>query len=159
MNQTHTESRTSNSTPAPFVELQRSLSSRVAAISPFVDEVMRFIRALMGKFGRAKDDKDEIEIAFREALANAVIHGNHENSEKQVHVTCRCSTDGELLITVRDEGEGFDSSAVPSPTEAQRRPLPHGRGLYLMRALMDEVWFEENGTAVRMRKRMKSPIG
>jgi serine/threonine-protein kinase RsbW len=59
------------------------------------------------------------------------------------------------LITVRDEGQGFDSRAVPDPTEAQRLLLPHGRGLHLMRALMDEVSFEENGTVVRMRKQMR----
>ena len=63
--------------------------------------------------------------------------------------------DREVLISVRDEGEGFDSRVVPDPTEAQRLLLTHGRGLHLMKALMDEVWFEENGTVVRMRKRMK----
>jgi serine/threonine-protein kinase RsbW len=158
MNQTHTEI-TNSSNSAPFVELQRSLSSRAAVISPFVNEVMRFIKALMGKSRTARKNKDEIEIALCEALANAVIHGNHENAEKQVHVACRCGLDGEVLITVRDEGEGFDGSAVPDPTEPQRLLLPHGRGLHLMRALMDEVWFEENGTVVHMRKRMKPPSG
>jgi len=103
----------------------------------------------------AKEAEEGIEIAIYEALANAVIHGNHENQEKQVHVACRCSMDGEVLITVRDEGQGFDSRAVPDPTEVQRLLLTHGRGLHLMRALMDEVSFEENGTVVRMRKRMK----
>jgi serine/threonine-protein kinase RsbW len=62
--------------------------------------------------------------------------------------------DGEVLISVRDEGEGFDSRAVPDPTEDHRLLLTHGRGLHLIRALMDEVSFEENGTVVRMRKRM-----
>jgi serine/threonine-protein kinase RsbW len=118
---------------------------------------MRFIRVFMEKDGTAKKAEEGIEIAIYEALANAVIHGNHENQEKQVHVACRCSMDGEVLITVRDEGQGFDSRAVPDPTEAQRLLLPHGRGLHLMRALMDEVSFEENGTVVRMRKQMKNP--
>ena len=113
----------------------------------------------MGKFGAAKRHEEGSEIALGEALANAVIHGNHENPEKQVHVTCRCSMDGEVLITLRDEGKGFDSDAVPDPTEPQRLLLSHGRGLHLMRALMDEVSFEENGTVVRMRKRMKTSIG
>ena len=62
--------------------------------------------------------------------------------------------DGEVLITVRDEGEGFDSRAVPDPTEPQSLLLSHGRGLHLMRALMDEVSFEEYGTVVRMRKQL-----
>jgi len=53
----------------------------------------------------------------------------------------------------------FDSRAVPDPTDPPRLLLTHGRGLHLMRTLMDEVSFEENGTVVRMRKRMKTPIG
>ena len=144
-----------NSISAPFVEIYQSLPSRASAISSFVDELMRFIRCFTKQGGTAKEAEEEIEIAVHEALANAVIHGNHENQEKQVHVTCRCSMDGDVLITVRDEGQGFDSRVVPDPTAVQRLLLPHGRGLHLMRALMDEVSFEENGTVVRMRRRMK----
>ena len=146
---------TNNSISAPFVELHQSLPSRVTAISPFVDQLMRFIRCFKEKGGTAKEAYEEIEIAIHEALANAVIHGNHENQEKRVHVACGCSMDGEVLISVRDEGEGFDIRVVPDPTEAQRLLLTHGRGLHLMKAMMDEVSFEENGTVVRMRKRMK----
>jgi serine/threonine-protein kinase RsbW len=146
---------THNSRSAPFVELYQAVPSCVAAISPFVDQVIRFIRFFMGNGGMARASEEELEIAVHEALANAVIHGNHESPDKNVHLSCRCSMDGELLISVRDEGEGFDSRAVPDPTEPQRLLLPHGRGLQLMRALMDEVSFEENGTVVRMRKRMK----
>ena len=148
----------SNLNSAPFVELHQSLASRTSAVSSFVDQLMRFIRFFMEKGGTAKEAEEQIEIAIYEALANAVIHGNHENQEKQVHVACRCSMDGEVVISVRDEGEGFDSRVVPDPTEAQTLLLTHGRGLHLMRALMDEVSFEENGTVVRMRKRMK-PVG
>jgi serine/threonine-protein kinase RsbW len=150
------ERATSNSSSAPFVELHQAFPSSVAAISPFADQLMRFIKRFTLSFGSAKETEDEVEIAIYEALTNAVTHGNQENPEKQVHVACRCSMDGELLITVRDEGEGFDSRAVPDPTEAQRLLLTHGRGLHLMRALMDEVSFEENGRVVRMRKRTKA---
>jgi len=119
---------------------------------------MRFIKLFTLKLGIAKETEDEIEIAVLEALANAVTHGNGENPDKQVHLRCRCCMDGEISIVVRDEGEGFDSRAVLDPTEPQGLLLTHGRGLHLMRTLMDEVSFEENGTVVRMRKRMKTPI-
>ena len=155
MTATQNSVHTTSNSLSPFVELHQSLPSRAAAISSFVDQLMRFIRFFMEKGGTAKKASEEIETAMHEALANAVLHGNHENQEKQVHVACRCSMDGEVLITVRDEGQGFDSRAVPDPTETQRLLLTHGRGLHLMRALMDEVSFEENGTVVRMRKRMK----
>ena len=137
---------TGNSISAPSVELHQSLPSRAAAISSFVNQLMRFIRCFMEKGGTAKEAEDAIEIAINEALANAVIHGNHGNQEKQVHVACRCSMDGEVLISVRGKGEGLDSRVVPDPTEAQRLLLTHGRGIHLMRALMDEVSFEESGT-------------
>ena len=148
---------TSNSIPAHFVELRQSLASRAVDISPFVDQLMRFIKLFMAKLGIPKETEDEIEIAVLEALANAVIHGNGENPEKKVHLTCRCFMDGEVSIMVRDEGEGFDSQSVPDPTGPQGLLLTHGRGLHLMRTLMDEVSFEANGTVVRMRKRMKTP--
>jgi serine/threonine-protein kinase RsbW len=150
---------TNTSTPAAFVELRQSLASRAADIAPFVDQLMRFIMFFIGKSDGAKMTEGEIEIAIHEALANAVIHGNHESPEKRVYLTCRCSMDGEVVITVRDEGVGYDSSAVPDPTEPQRLLQPGGRGLHLMKALMDEVSFEENGTVVRMRKRTKTQMG
>ena len=143
---------------APFVELDQSIPSRASAISPFVNRLMRFIEFFMGKVAAAHEEGAEIEIALGEALANAVIHGNHENPEKQVFVTCRWSMDGEVLITVRDQGQGFDSESVADPTTPERPFLTHGRGLHLMRALMDEVSFEGHGTVVRMRKRMKTSI-
>src|SRR5260370_34991124 len=116
----HVGHSTSNSKSAPFVELDQAFTSRLAAISSFVDQLMRFIQIVMGEVGIAKETEEELEIAIHEALANAVIHGNREDPKKQVHVACRCSMDGGLLISVRDEGEGFDSRKVPDPTEDQR---------------------------------------
>jgi len=99
----------------------------------------------------------DIEVALREALLNAIIHGNREDPRKHVYVTIFCGTDGEVAMTIRDEGAGFDSSSVPDPTAPEHRMSTHGRGIYLMRALMDEVSFEEGGTVVYMRKSPTSP--
>ena len=142
--------------PSPFIELQERLPSKIAAISPFVDRLMHFLKALTKQLGDAHGDEVDIQIALGEALANAVIHGNRENPHKCVYVTCRFSIGGEILLTVRDEGEGFDSRAIPDPTDRHNRLLPNGRGIYLMRALMDEVCFEENGRVVHMRKRLEA---
>jgi serine/threonine-protein kinase RsbW len=144
-----------NAHAVPFVELRQSLLSRVAAISPFVDQLMRFIL----NFRSADGSESDIEAALDEALANAVIHGNGENSCKRVYVTCRCYMDGEVSITLRDEGHGFDSSAVPDPTLRENLVFTHGRGIYLMKTLMDEVCFEEGGSVVRMRKNSNAGAG
>ena len=137
-----------NAHSVPFAELRQSLPSTVAAISPFTDQLMRFILNFRSSDGSEAD----IELALHEALTNAAIHGNGGSSCKCIYVTCRCYMDGEVSITVRDEGKGFDSSAVQDPTFRQNVLFTHGRGIYLMKTLMDEVSFEEGGSVVRMRK-------
>jgi serine/threonine-protein kinase RsbW len=131
-----------------LVEFEYSLTSEVAKVSPFVDHVMRSINT----FRVTSEIEVDIEVALREALLNAIIHGNKEDPHKHVYVTIFCGTDGEVAMTIRDEGAGFDSNSVPDPTAPEHRMSTHGRGIYLMRALMDEVSFEEDGTVVFMRK-------
>jgi serine/threonine-protein kinase RsbW len=114
---------------------------------------MRLIRKCRWVSGNEED----IEIALREALANAVIHGNHENPGKQVYVGCRGGTD-EVSIVIRDEGLGFDSGDVPDPTAPENIKSSHGRGIYLMKTLMDELRFERGGTVVYMRKSARKPL-
>jgi serine/threonine-protein kinase RsbW len=128
----------------PHIALQCSLPSEVTAISPFVDKLMLLLR----NCGCVAED---VEIALREALANAIIHKNHEDRRKYVHVTCRCEAD-EVSITVKDEGKGFDVNHVPDSTAPENIGLVHGRGIHLMKALMDEVRFEEGGVVVHTRK-------
>ena len=131
----------------PCIELERSLPSEVAAISPFVDKLMRLIR----KSGCADEAESDIEIALREALANAIIHGNYENPRKHVYVRFRCDPD-EVSFAVKDEGRGFDLNKIADPTAPENTGAVHGRGIYVMKALMDEVRFEEGGVVVHMRK-------
>lgn len=132
----------------PYVELKQSVRSQIRAISRSVAEVVRFMR----NFRKGDGSESEIETALREALENAVVHGNGWEPGKRVYVDCRCYMDGDISITVRDEGRGFDTNALPDPTAPDKRLLPHGRGIYLMKSLMDEVSFEEGGTVVHMRK-------
>jgi serine/threonine-protein kinase RsbW len=139
----------------PFVELRQALPSQIALISPFVDQLMR----LIVKCRNQEDSGLEIEMALREALANAMVHGNQEDPLKFVHVACRCTKDGEVSITVQDEGQGFDSKAVPDPTTPENLLMKHGRGIYLIKTLMDEIRFEQGGALVYMRKKPNARSG
>ena len=131
---------------SPFVELRNTAPSNRGIIAPLVAQLLRFISRYRG------GDQFEIELALSEALANAIVHGNHEDPDKYVYVSCRCSRDGEVSLTVQDEGEGFDVDSIPDPTTVEKRLVGAGRGIYLMRALMDEVCFEQKGTVVHLRK-------
>jgi serine/threonine-protein kinase RsbW len=137
---------------APSVELHQSFPSEIQAISPFVEHLMRFI----AKSRKLDGSEADIEVALREALANAIVHGNREDPHKRVYVTCRCTSAGEVSITVQDEGQGFESDTVPDPTVPENRLRPSGRGIYLMKTSMDDVLFEQDGTVVHMLKKLNS---
>jgi serine/threonine-protein kinase RsbW len=125
-----------------------SLNADVAAISPVVTWVMRMV----GELDYVAGKEFEIEMALREALANAILHGCKCDPAKKIE----CSVTGEpnqgILIVVRDPGNGFDPKSLPSPTEDSNLHADHGRGILLISKLMDEVKHEQNGTVIRMRK-------
>jgi serine/threonine-protein kinase RsbW len=129
------------------IALEWFLPNEVTAISPFVDKLMLLFR----NCGCVAEGVSDVEIALREALANAMVHGNHEDRRKHVHVTCRCEPD-EVSIAVKDEGNGFDIHNVPDPTAPENIGSVHGRGIHVMKALMDHVCFEDGGAVVHMKK-------
>jgi serine/threonine-protein kinase RsbW len=134
---------------APF-EIGLLVPSEIEAIGPAVDKVIQDLKDARG-IPQAQSD---IEIALFEALANAVIHGNHQDVSKRVQISCRCHAGREISIIVKDEGRGFDPSEVPDPSE--HIEAEHGRGILLMKTFMDEVHFEKGGTEVHMRKKLRS---
>jgi serine/threonine-protein kinase RsbW len=94
-------------------------------------------------------------MAVREAVTNAVVHGNRQDSEKAVDLTLKSSPDA-VEIIVHDQGEGFNPKEVPDPTEDANILKTSGRGIFFMRSFMDEVdWLIRpgGGTTVRMIKR------
>jgi serine/threonine-protein kinase RsbW len=96
-----------------------------------------------------------IDMAVREAITNAMVHGNKEDETKTVELTLNC-LGHELEIEVRDQGEGFDPTSIPDPTDPANILKTSGRGIFLMRTFMDEVQWSmspEGGTTVRMTKK------
>jgi serine/threonine-protein kinase RsbW len=140
---------------ASFIELRNTLPSHVDIVSPFVDQLMRFI----SRFRGSDEGNTEIDLALREALVNAIVHGNQNDHRRQVYVKCRCTTDGEVSITVEDEGNGFRSDTVSDPTLPENKLRTHGRGIYLIRMLMDEIHFEKGGSVMHMRKKANADSG
>jgi anti-sigma regulatory factor (Ser/Thr protein kinase) len=101
-------------------------------------------------------DVEDIELVIGEALANAIVHGNHCDPEKTVHVVVAVNEHGDLLVSVKDSGSGFDPGRLPNPTAPENLLAPHGRGIFFIRQLMDEVDFKfDHGTELRMRRRKR----
>ena len=130
-----------------ILKLQKTLEARVEAIPPFVDEIMTIVSSM----GCAAGKEREVEMALLEALANAVQHGCKNDPSKQVECCVACDESRGLLIVIRDPGAGFDPASIPSPIVGQNLYASHGRGIYLINQLMDEVRFEKGGTEIHMK--------
>ncbi len=94
----------------------------------------------------------EIETALRESLANAIKHGCKDDRSRMVECCVACDESRGMLIVVRDPGPGFDPASLPSPIHGENIFNEHGRGIYLINQLMDEVKFERGGAEIHMRK-------
>jgi len=129
-------------------KLDVTISADPNAISGVVDGVMQITREMKC----AEGNEYQVELALREALANAIVHGCNNDPTKKVECCVACTESSDVMIVVRDPGEGFSPSAVPSPLATENLHSEHGRGIYLINQLMDEVSFERNGTEIRMRK-------
>src|SRR3989442_4372108 len=134
-------------TDAPL-DVHTWVRSEIGLISPLVDWLMSLIVGSRCVFG----EEEFVEVALREALSNAILHGNRLDARKLVHVRCRCDCGSGLSVVVRDQGQGFDPDGVPDPLAFENLNSEHGRGIHLMKLAMDEVSFERGGTEVRMRK-------
>jgi serine/threonine-protein kinase RsbW len=132
----------------PLLEIEAWIPSDVKAILPLVDRLMPLIERSHCVAG----DEPAVELALHEALSNAIVHGNRLDAQKLVQVCCRFELEKELSIVVKDQGQGFDPSAVPDPLAPEKLNCEHGRGIHLMKLVMDEVSFEHGGTEVCMRK-------
>ena len=131
------------------LKLSITLAGDRDAVDPVVRSVMDVVREVKCAPGR----EDEIELALTEALANAVVHGAKSDPSKTIECDVACDEKRGILIIVRDPGPGFDPEAIPACTMGENLYSNHGRGIFLINQLMDEVKFHKNGTEIHMVKR------
>ena len=93
----------------------------------------------------------DIHVGFEEALRNAMIHGNKEDPDKKVTIETEINENA-VVICVEDEGKGFDPFDLPDPTSDENLLKESGRGVYLIKHLMDEVKYENGGRKLVMTK-------
>ncbi len=100
-----------------------------------------------------------IGMAVREAVVNAVLHGNAYDHAKRVTLSYEMAGDN-LVIRVTDQGKGLDPGTIPNPLEPENLLKQSGRGIFLIRSFMDEVNFRElhPGTEVTLIKHITQPI-
>jgi serine/threonine-protein kinase RsbW len=134
--------------------IRMSLSSRF--------ENIELAQHLCGKLLDGRDVPEETKhwllMALREALANAIKHGNRQDTSKRIHLEMDVVGQN-LQISIRDEGEGFDPTAVDDPLAPENRLKTSGRGIFYMKTFMDDVRFrrvEGGGMEIVLTKNLGS---
>lgn len=126
--------------------LLNSNLNNVAAVQPFVEEVTQDIDINQDTYGN-------ILVSLTEAVNNAIRHGNCCEEGKQVEVDIR-QKENDLTFRVSDEGTGFDYDNLPDPLAPENLEKAGGRGIFLMRALSDDINFMDNGSTIEMKFRL-----
>lgn len=116
------------------------LTSELRSVEQAEDDAGRWCR----RAGFDEETAGQFGMVTREAVANAVLHGNRGDAGKRVRLTFELSGRA-LTVRVADQGEGFNAEAVPDPLAEENLLRGSGRGLLLMRAYMDEVHFRTLG--------------
>ena len=115
-----------------------SIPETVAEVDSFLDQRLRAA-------GFPDDMLADVAVSVSEVVNNAVVHGNGRNPDKQVVLDLEIKTD-RVTISVQDQGNGFDPDTLPDPVASQNLMRDVGRGLFIVRAYMDEVHFQKVGS-------------
>ena len=120
------------------------LSLEISSERNRIKEVEALMLKANKEFGLNDDQYCKTMIAVTELVMNAIVHGNKEDPGKKVKVMLEYDVQ-EMKIVIEDEGKGFDISGLPDPTEVERLLDSHGRGVYIVKAMVDKVDFAHNG--------------
>jgi serine/threonine-protein kinase RsbW len=128
-------------------DLTFELPTDVHGIASFVDALLEHAARTGFDHGRLRLN---LRVGVTEALSNAMLYGNRTERHRTVTVHASFTMD-EIVVRVTDEGPGFDPQVVPDPTTPANRRRARGRGIFLIRQLIDHVEYNEAGNSVEMR--------
>jgi serine/threonine-protein kinase RsbW len=128
-----------------------ALDSSLESVNQAEESALQFAK----KTGFTEDDVQRISMAVREGVVNAVLHGNQYDPNKKVRISFETSNNA-LVIRIADEGPGLDPGSIPDPLAPENLLKTSGRGIFLIRAFMDEVQFKSlnPGTEITLIKRV-----
>jgi len=129
------------------------MASRRDAVAPTVDRILEAVAPA----GLDEDRLTDLAVALAEALSNAAVHGHRLDPKRRVAIVLLVSA-GCVVVEVSDSGVGFDARGVHDPTLPERQLATGGRGIFLMRRLVDEVSYNASGNTVRLTVR-QTPNG
>lgn len=129
------------------------MPSRRDAVAPMVERILDAARDA----ALDEEQRDNLAVALAEALSNAAVHGNQLQPQVPVRVAVAVTPGHSVVVDVADAGRGFDLASVSDPTADDHLLVPGGRGVFLMRRLVDELEYNDAGNRVRLLVRTRRP--
>lgn len=114
-----------------------------------IKEVEDFTEKIAIGMSLSEEDRDSLAIAITEIVNNAIIHGNRSNPEKKVTIIYQVAADV-LTIMVKDEGAGFDHALLADPRQPENLFKERGRGIFIVKTLMDDIFFDAVDTGMQI---------
>jgi serine/threonine-protein kinase RsbW len=121
----------------------QSTNQSVAIMENFVDDLVKQLNI-------GDDVYANLMTCLNEAITNAIFHGNKQNADKKVFVNLEMVNNKRLVFTIADEGDGFDFTNIPDPTDLENLEKLTGRGVYIMKKLADQCIFNSKGNEVEL---------
>jgi len=121
----------------------------------YLKEVEIFVQGVLEAVEASEFMSGYVRLCVTECVNNAICHGNKQDLRKVVTIFAACEGD-RLLIEVADEGSGFDFESLPDPTLDENLRKEGGRGLFIIRNLVDEIAFKRSGSVIQLKFRLKS---
>jgi serine/threonine-protein kinase RsbW len=129
------------------------MKSERSAVGPAIEQILGVVKDVR----LSKDRLSDLAVALAEALSNAAIHGNKLDKSCPVAIRVTVQPSVRAVIDVKDCGPGFDHSHVSDPTDPERLLTPGGRGVFLMRQLVDRLEYENGGSRVLLTVERRKP--
>lgn len=133
-------------------ERHEKIELEIPSVLDLMHSVLEYLTKRVEKLGIVNPEKSNLFVALDEAFVNAVKHGNKFKTEKNIRITADI-TPNEARFSIEDEGEGFDVSAIPDPTDTENLFKASGRGVMFMYNIMDEVIYNKRGNRITMVKK------
>lgn len=123
---------------------------RLASKLESITELEKFIDDLKEELSIPEEIYANILTCLNEAVINSILHGNKQNPDKKVYINVESEPQKKLVFSIKDEGEGFDYTAVPDPTLPENVELFSGRGIYIIKHLSDLLVFNKEGNEMEL---------
>ncbi|NMB80340.1 MAG: ATP-binding protein [Ignavibacteria bacterium] len=113
----------------------------------FLPDLEEFILDVAKETGLDNDQINSLSLSFSEAVSNSIVHGNKGDSNKKIRIKVEINSD-KIIITIKDEGKGFNPEAIPDPTKPENILKDSGRGIHIMKSFLNDLKynFTPNGT-------------